>query len=205
MRIFVLGASGGIGKHVVQRARAAGHTVTAMSRTPDLVASDGLEVLAGDATQPQPLGDAVAGHDAVVITIGGSLSDRDTRHRATANVVAAMKANGVQRVVAISSLGAGDSYGRVGFATKAITKTLLRNAIKDHNAQEQVLTASGLDWTILRPAGLTNDDTEVRVIADATSPLKGNGRVGRDAVAGVVMDALEGPKWSRAAVAILAP
>lgn len=203
MRIFVIGASGGVGSRFVQQARAAGHTVTAFSRHPEALAGEGVDAVAGDATQAQPLGDAMAGHDAVAIAIGGGLSDRTTRHVATGHAIAAMQAHGIERVVAVSSLGAGDSYGRVGFATKAIMKTLLRNALKDHNAQEQALQASGLDYTILRPGGLTNDPTGHRVIDDPQASVPGGGRIGRDAVAEVALQALSEAKWSRQAVALV--
>ncbi len=200
MRIFVLGGSKGIGRLVAEKAMASGHEVTVMARHPSADRLEGVERVAGDATDPQPVHDALAGHDAVVIAIGAPLGDRTTRGIATANVVGGMQHHGVQRVVAVSSLGVGDSYGRMGFAGKAITRTLLRNAIQDHGKQEQELQRSGLSWTVVRPAGLTDGRTGHRVIDDAHSKLS----AGRDDVADVVMKALVDEAWVGQAVAVVA-
>lgn len=206
MRIFVVGGSKGVGRQVVEKATAAGHQVTLMARRPRAEGADALEgvdVVAGDATEPQPIHDALDGHDAVVIALGGALSDRSTRSIATANVLGGMEHHGVERVVAISSVGAGDSLGRMGFAGKAIVKTLLRNAIKDHEAQERALRSSDRRWTIVRPAGLTDDPTGHVVIDDDHSPLSARKRVSRADVADVVLDALQRDDWVGKAVHVL--
>ncbi len=206
MRIFVVGGSKGVGRQVAEQALAAGHQVTVMARRPrseEVEALEGVEVVAGDATEPQPIHDAVAGHDAVVIAVGGGLSDRSTRSIATANVLGGMQHHGVPRVVAVSSIGAGNSYGRLGFAGKAIMKTLLRNAMKDHNKQEEALKGSGLTWTIVRPGGLADGRTGHDVIDDDTSKLSAQKRVGRADVAEVILQALERPEWARRAVHVV--
>jgi len=206
MRIFVVGGSKGVGRQVVEKAVAAGHQVTLMARRPRAEGTDALEgvdVVAGDATQPQPVHDALDGHDAVVIALGGALSDRSTRSIATANVLGGMARHGVERVVAVSSVGAGDSLRRLGFAGKAIVKTLLRNAIKDHEAQEAALSNSDRRWTIVRPAGLTDDPTDHMVIDDHHSPLSARKRVSRAGVADVVLEALQRDDWTGKAVHVL--
>jgi len=205
MKLFVLGATGGVGQHVVDQALAAGHSVTASARSAFAREHEALSVVTGDATAAGVLHEQVPGHDAVICAIGGGLSERSARTEATANLVAAMAAHGVPRLVVVSSLGAGDSYGRVGFATKAIVKTLLRNAIHDHDGQEAAVRgATGLVSTILRPGGLSDDPPgPYDVVVGGSGKLKGKGRIARAAVAEAALRALDEPTWEGQAVALL--
>ena len=66
MKLLVLGGSRGIGLKVVEAALAAGHTVRAMSRSAgSMPPREGLEPVAGDATNSADLGPALEGVDAV--------------------------------------------------------------------------------------------------------------------------------------------
>lgn len=205
MKLLVVGATGGVGQHVVDQALAAGHTVHAFARSSLDRSHDELRVFTGDATRPGALDDALAGVDAVICAIGGGLSDRTTRTEATRALVAAMPPAEVKRLVVVSSLGAGDSYRRVGFATKAIVKTLLRNAIHDHDGQEGAVRGSATEWTILRPGGLSDEPLgDSRVVVGSEGSLSGRGRVSRATVAQRALQALDEPSWRGQAVAVLA-
>jgi uncharacterized protein YbjT (DUF2867 family) len=68
-----------------------------------------------------------------------------------------MKAAGVSRLIWISSHGVGDSAGHSGLLFERIVVPLrLRAELADKERQEALVTASDLDWTIIRPARLTN-------------------------------------------------
>jgi uncharacterized protein YbjT (DUF2867 family) len=204
MQLLVLGATGGVGRHIVDQALAAGHEVHAVARSAPDRSHERLSHTRADATVPGALDEAVQGVDAVICAIGAGLSDRSTRTTATKHLLAAMQRHDVDRLVLVSSLGAGDSYGRIGFATKAIVKTLLRNAIHDHDGQEAAVNASSVRATILRPGGLSDEpDQQVRTVADPNASLKGRGRVPRAAVARVALQAVDDP-GAPATLAILA-
>lgn len=206
MRILVVGGSKGVGRHIVKQALAAGHEVTLMARRPRSEPPTGLDevaIVAGDATEPQPIHDTVAGQDAVIIAVGGGLSDRSTRSIVTANVLGGMTHHQVERIVIVSSIGAGDSLERVGWGTKLLTKTLLRNAIKDHNAQETSLQASDRKWTIVRPGALTDAVTGYRTVDTPADALAAGERVGRAQVAEVVLESLQRDDWIGRAVHVL--
>lgn len=184
--LLVVGGSRGTGRAVAEAARRDGLAVTVLSRTPP----DGLDVahVAGDATEAGVVKGALGDHDAVVIAVGAGLGDRTTRTEATRRVVEALAGGPARRLVAVSSLGVGDSRARMGLAGRAITRTLLRNAIHDHSGQEALL--QGLDATVVRAAGLADGRTGHRVVgADGSLP---GGRVGRDDVAEVVLAAVRG-------------
>lgn len=69
-----------------------------------------------------------------------------------------MQAAGVRRLIALSTLGAGDSRAQLNFFWKYVMfGMLLRRALADHEAQEALIRASDTDWTIVRPAAFTDD------------------------------------------------
>lgn len=75
----------------------------------------------------------------------------------TKNIVQAMEKRGVQRLICESSLGVGDSKGRLGILYNLVViPLLLRNVFADKEVQEQIIQASRLAWVIVRPTALTN-------------------------------------------------
>ena len=162
MHLTVFGASGSIGSLVVDQALAAGHTVTAHTRdTARVVArpayADRLHVVAGDVTDPADCRRALQDADAVAVTLGAGRHGA-VREAGTRAVVAAMSDAGVSRLVVQSTLGIGDSRVHLDWWWRRVMfGLLLRAAYADHERQEEVVRASDLDWTILRPSAFTDD------------------------------------------------
>lgn len=154
MKITVIGGSTGTGALLASRAHADGHEVTALSRRG--TAPEGVRATTGDALDPEVVAAVVAEADAVVVSVGGTKGA--TRHRAavTRSVIAAMQAAGTRRLVVQSSLGVGDSGSQLPGPIGWLTKVLLRRPLADHGEQETAVIGSGLDWTLVRPTGLTN-------------------------------------------------
>ena len=160
MKTIVFGATGTIGKLAVQDLLAAGHAVTAFARTPAKLglAHPGLTLAAGDALDSEAVATAVAGQDAVIVALGAGMSRRSrVRSEGTLNVIRAMQRHGVKRLVCQSTLGAHESWDNLNFFWKRIMfGALLRPVFKDHELQEQLVRASGLDWTIVRPGAFSD-------------------------------------------------
>ena len=97
--------------------------------------------------------------DGVVIALGGKTSDvGDTMLTdGTNNIMAAMKDKGVKRVAVVTSIGAGDSKDQAPFAFKILMMTVMKKIFNDKNNQEAAVEASGLEYCIVRPGGLTVD------------------------------------------------
>lgn len=158
MKLVVFGATGSVGRHVVEQALAQGHDVTAFTRNPASVDKQHprLEIAQGDVTDVKAVGEAVAGHDAVIVALGAGRKG-GVRGPGTKAVIDAMRDTGVRRLIVQSTLGAGDSRGNLNFLWKRIMfGLLLRPAYADHQEQEQHVHASDLDWTIVRPAAFTD-------------------------------------------------
>ncbi|WP_062209041.1 NAD(P)-dependent oxidoreductase [Demequina oxidasica] len=154
MKITIIGGSKGTGAQLASLAHAADFDVTALSRSG--TAPDGVRAIAGDATNPAVVADAVSGADAVVVTVGGTKGAAQPRTAITESVIAAMQETGVRRLVIQSSLGAGESITQLPALMRPIIKLLLGKALADHTEQEAVVRASGLDWTIVRPTSLND-------------------------------------------------
>jgi putative NADH-flavin reductase len=80
-----------------------------------------------------------------------------TLSNGTKSIVHAMEKLGVKRFICESSLGVGDSKGRLGLLyTYVLIPLFLRGLFADKEVQERIIGDSGLDWVIVRPAALTN-------------------------------------------------
>lgn len=72
MKIIVFGATGGVGKWVLEQGLKAGHEITAFVRTPQKVTitHENLAVVQGDAFDKEAVSAAIAGHEAVISCLG---------------------------------------------------------------------------------------------------------------------------------------
>ena len=194
MNITVVGGNSGSGAQVVRLAAEAGHAVTCLSRRGSANGSGQVRDLAGDATDPGVVRSAVEGADAVVITVGGAAGADRNRAEVTASIIAAMKAAGVRRLIAHSSLGVGDSMKLMPAPVRVFARTVLGRALADHAEQEAAVEASGLDWTIVRPGGLTDDPATGSYVAQTTAEgRRMKNRIGRADVAAYILSILEDP------------
>lgn len=158
MKLIIFGATGTVGRHLVDQALAQGHEVTAFARRPSALKSDHPKLArqAGDVLDRTAVAEAVAGHDAVLIALGAGRRG-GVRAVGTKHVLDAMARRGVRRLVCETTLGSGDSRPLLNFFWKHIMfGLLLRQAYADHEAQEAVIRQSDLDWTIVRPAAFTD-------------------------------------------------
>ncbi|PUB28032.1 putative NADH-flavin reductase [Promicromonospora sp. AC04] len=157
MKIAVVGASGRTGRELVRVAAAAGHEVVAVVRDPSRLPDPPGEFRVADASDVAALAAAFAGVEAVASCLGPvpGESAHVLRDGVTA-VLAAMDRAGVRRLVAISASGwvvdGDDPLSR--YVAKPILKRALATTNADLEAMEQVIRASHVDWTIMRPPRL---------------------------------------------------
>lgn len=172
MKIAVIGATGGSGRAAVEFLLAAGHEVTAFARTPERVAIDHarLRLLAGDALSADDVERAIAGQDAVVVTLGitenplrvrllgPARTPLDVRSRGTELVIAAMRRHGVRRLIVQTSYGVGATRERLRFVDRLFFALLLKPQIADTEVQNRLVSESDLQWTLIHPVHLTDAD-----------------------------------------------
>ena len=158
MKLVIFGATAGTGRELLEQALEGGHDVSAFARAPEKIddlQDPNLRVVQGNVLDSEAVAAAVAGQEAVFCTIGAGAGRTTLREEATRNIVKAMDAAGVQRLICQSSLGVGDSRANLGFFTKHVVVGLfLRHAFVDHERQEDLIRQSSLRWTIVRPPHL---------------------------------------------------
>ncbi len=158
MKIIIFGATGTLGRHLLDQALVQGHEVTAFQRAPHALNREhqNLKCIKGDVLDPVAVDAAVKGLDAALITLGAGRKG-GVRARGTKHIIDAMERHGVRRLVCQTTLGAGDSHVHLNFFWKHIMfGFLLRQAMADHEAQEAFIRASNLDWVNVRPAAFTD-------------------------------------------------
>ena len=163
MRVLVIGATGGSGRVVCDVLLHRGHRVTAFARSATaMLPRDGLDRVDGDAADVELLERVLLGRDAVVVTLGISEpawrvrllgakgTAHDIRSRGTGAVVRAARRSGVSRIVVQSSYGVGPTRPHLEIAERLVFALLLKPQIADTERQEQVVRASGLEWTLVQ-------------------------------------------------------
>lgn len=161
MRVLIVGATGGTGRALVAQALERGHRVTAFARKPAKLRlqHEHLDVARGDILDYASVEAAVRGQDAVLCALGHRQWLYPTRilSEGTRNLVRAMQSHSVPRLVCETSLGVGDSWGRMGlYYTLFVGLFILPFYFFDKVRQERLIRGSSLDWVIVRPGALTN-------------------------------------------------
>ncbi len=159
MKLVVFGSTGKTGVELVKQSLALGFDVTAFLRDTSRMpfTDECLHCMTGDVLNLIDVQKAVQEQDAVVCALGSnSLSKTSIRSEGTANIITAMKDKNVRRLVVISAMGVAESWSTLSFINKLFFAILLRATRQDHEKQEAVVKGSELDWTIVRPSGLTD-------------------------------------------------
>ncbi len=145
MRLFISGGTGFVGGHLCRELRARGHRLRLLVHSSRPAADSDIEYVPGDVTDARSCEEGARGCDAVINLVGiirefpGRGVTFSRMHvEATANMLAAARQNGIGRYLQMSSLGsrpgAVSGYHRSKYAA------------------EELVTASGLEYTIFRPS-----------------------------------------------------
>lgn len=196
--LLVAGATGQTGRLVLERAERAGYRVRALAREPERARSeigDSWEWVKGDVREPATLAPVMRGVTYVICAIGatersGPNSPEFVDYGGVRNLTDAARTAGVHQFVLISSTGTGGGGGAFGW----LLNTVLMPGILDWKAKgEQYLRTSGLDYTILRPGGLSQDPGERVGLRFTQGDTLGGGTIARADVAMLAVHALGNP------------
>jgi uncharacterized protein YbjT (DUF2867 family) len=178
MTVLAVGATGSIGRLVVDEAIRQGHAVRALVRDRGRASqlARGAQIVTGDATRPDTLAGAVEGVDAVVFTLGsdgaGKVGAESIDYGGVRNVLRVLGERTV-RIALMTAIGVTNRTGAYNRATEA------------HDwkrRSERLVRASGLPYTIVRPGWFdSNGPDEHRLVL-----LQGDRRQAGDPSDGVV-------------------
>ena len=214
MKAIVFGSTGGTGLATCRALAATRNEVTAFARDPGrLPAIASVVPVRGDVMNPTDVAAAMPGHDMVIVSLGNSQNPfalmfgarRTTAANVceigTRNIIAAMQASGVPRLLVVSAFGIGDNRKHLPFAFKLFYWTLLREHMADKEKQEALVKASGLDWTLVQPVGLTDGPATGNWLADTNGVIRRQ-QMSRADVAAFLVSLVDEKKYYRATVAL---
>jgi uncharacterized protein YbjT (DUF2867 family) len=198
--VVVAGGHGKVGLRLLRLLAERGDRARGLVRNPDH--ADDLEAVGAEAVvadlEREDVTEAIAGADAVVFAAGAGAGSGPERKQTVdyggaVKLIDAAKANGISRYVIVSAMGVEhpewwSDQMRPYYEAKA-----------DADAAVQ---QSGLDYTIVRPGGLTDEPGTGRI--DAALELGRSGRIPRDDVAATLVAALDAPNTIGKAFDVLA-
>ena len=187
--VIILGAGGNIAKHVIDLLvkRDNAH-LTLFLRNQNKLRNKNISnsrIIEGDVLNYAQLKEAIKGQDIVYVNLAGDLEAM------ASNIVKAMKEAGVKRIIAISSIGIYDSP--------------LRSVLIPYRKLADIIEASDLEYTILRPTWFTRDDEVDYEITKKGEPEKGS-VISQKSLATFIVKVIETPqKYIRANLGINKP
>lgn len=185
--VLILGAGGQVPKHVIER----------LSSNPSIrmslylrnakrlahLSSARIRVLAGDILETEKLDEAMEGQDVVYVNINGQedvLAER---------IVNAMKKAKVKRLIFIAALG---MYDEVPGAFGEWNKQMIGPIVARYRKAADLIEASGLEYTILRPTWYTDEEEVNYKLTQKGEPVRGTD-ISRNSVADLIVKVIENP------------
>lgn len=194
-RIAILGASGSVGRRIVDRLLDLGAAPVCQTRSADTLAeiAGKVEVQAFEPTDATALGRFVLGADAVIFALGLDRLGKTTLFSdTTAALIPAMETAGVRRLIVITGVGAGETRGHGGFVYDRIIYPLFtRHRYHDKDRQEALIEGSALDWTIVRPAPFADKVSGPLQVLTEIGPETKLTAITRDEVAQFILEDLQ--------------
>ncbi|MBG9521855.1 MULTISPECIES: NAD(P)-dependent oxidoreductase [Bacillus cereus group] len=204
MKIIVFGATGGVGQYVVKQALEKGVEVTAFIRNPSKIelVHEQLYITQGDAFNKEEVTEAIAGHDVVVSCLGSSQGMKKSKEleEMTKNIVAGMQAHNVKRIIYTASAGINKEIP--GISGNIVMK-ILKNALTDHRNAVDYIEAHGLNFTIVRPMGLTSDSLTGKYRESKTGVPEKSRTIPRADVAHFIVKALSEEQYENSSIGIV--
>lgn len=211
MKVLILGATGYSGKAILMEALYQNHEVTVLVRNKSKVTvhHPNLSILEGDALDTRIIANALENQEAVIQCLGvggkGDGKPNTVVSDATKILVEAMETSRVERLIALSNVGAGNSISFLpGFFTKIVLPYFmkwLKEIIEDKNRMEPIIMDSNLNWTIVRCPAIVDKPAK----GSCNPTLDGKGlklSVTLGDMAGFIIGQLTDSTYSRQAPAI---
>jgi putative NADH-flavin reductase len=196
MKVSVLGASGRAGSEIVKELAARGHDVTGIARNAEKVAAiDGVEAVAGDASDAPALAKLISGSDAVISALHFDVS--------ASTLLAALKAAGVERLLVTGGAASLEVAPGVRIIdTPDFPEEWKGAAMGGITFLEALRAEAQIDWTFFSPAALIFEGPRTGEFRSGTDQLltdaQGESRISFADYAIAMVDELENQKHSRA-------
>ena len=200
MNLTILGATGRVGRHVLDQALDAGHHVTVLVRDPARLgdAHARVTVVRGTIEEPSAVDSAVQGADAVISAIGpdgNEAAQVDRLRSGMRTTIAAMERHGVRRIVNLSGAGItapGERKPLIDRLATWVVRLLSRHVVAAKQAEYDELAATDLEWVAVRPALVVDGPRTGRFVV-GPSELRPGARISRADLAAAMLREAERP------------
>jgi len=160
MKVLIFGATGDTGRLLVSCGLQQNHGITAFVRHPSKlkIHHKNLTVIRGDVSNLEIVESALEGHDGAISALGAStpFKRNPTLVKGVDNIVKAMHRQKVSRFIYQSFIGVSEFRSELGFVLDKLMPLAMSNVIMDHEAKEESIVNSHLQWTIVRCSMLTH-------------------------------------------------
>jgi putative NADH-flavin reductase len=200
VNIAILGSTGKVGTHLVEQALDRGWGVIAFARTPEKLGDlrERVTVIEGDVRDADAVDRAVRNADAVVSAVGHTESSADDVLEVTArHVVDSMREHGVKRFVTLVGAGveSGEDKGSLSrWVVRSAMKLFVGTMLEDAQRHSDLIGESDLDWTVVRPPRLNDDDPTGETRAGYLD-LGFSDQCTRADLATFMLDSVESDRW----------
>lgn len=201
-KLLVLGASGGIGKWVVEMGQERGYEITVVVRKKaSMDKFQNINIIQGNVLDSDVLKQAVEGQDFIISCLGIKresqsnpwstiASPSDFTEMMTRKALPFIKEQKIKRFIAVSAAGVGDSWGSVSWPMKfLIKKSNVKIAFSDFDKMENILHESDIESLSVRPVGLIDKTPSNK--AKIVNEFSMSSRISKSDVAIWMLDALE--------------
>ena len=214
MRVLLLGATGRLGSQILKELNDKGIETSVLVRNPDRVKvkSEHIRVSKGDVTNINDLGIAMEECDVIISALNISRksdfpwSKLRTPETLMSDVMKILVntagKNNIQKIVTVSAWGANDSEKDLpAWFRWVINNSNVKYGYQDHERQENILMNSKIDWTIVRPVGLSNSQSSKKANISTESVTSGI-MVGRRSVAMFIVENITNDEFNNKVVTI---
>jgi uncharacterized protein YbjT (DUF2867 family) len=210
MKILILGATGRTGKHLLNEALVRGYDVSVLVRDKSKISvhPEGLTVFEGTSIARNALKKAAQHCEAIVSVLNISRTSdfpwaklrtpTDFLSQTMRNIIEVSREEQIKRIIVMTAWGVGETRSEIpGWFRWLIENSNIRYPYEDHEKQEELLMQTDLDWTIVRPVGLTNSLKKREITVTLDNQPRPNLTVSRLNAAKFMLDVLENRAFIR--------
>jgi putative NADH-flavin reductase len=175
MKITILGSTGFVGKVLIRKAIAEGYQVKTLARNPEKLEEikDKIEIIKGSVFESSSVEAAIEGAEVVLSTIGPpqrNPGDPVQYEKAMKDIVSAMNKYGIKRYIHIGGAGHPGGENEKWTMSRKLLRFFLtlfsKQILVAKNLEWVVLKTSDLDWTLVRPPRITNEEASGNILAN---------------------------------------
>lgn len=168
-KIAVLGGGGRTGKYIITELLRQGYGIKALLRNPETFefTSPSIEILKGDALEPNAILSLTEGCQAILSTIGQRKDEPLVGSQATINVLNAMAEHNMQRYILVAGLNVDTPFDNKSPAIRAATEWMKASFPEIHADRQKtysILSASNQNWTLVRVPLIEFTDTQGKIM-----------------------------------------